>query len=223
VPCSYFQVDFVCDLAIDKLGPAGSNIFYHAQDRFISGDNGGCQPFTPGQLHAGDTATIGFWANNNGQALLKSLNGGSTATGMATWLSSNFPNLFPTSLIGTTNQSVAAYYKGIQGVSGTPKLEAQVMAVAFAVYATDYNLAGGSYAALYGLNVRPGGIAADLVSPGSSGSVLNIAASTPVTIMTLLIDADALATNGTLFSGDNVRRGKAITIFSTINSKGDIT
>jgi hypothetical protein len=41
VPKCYFQVDFVCGYAIDKFGPAGSNIFYSAQDRLISADNGG--------------------------------------------------------------------------------------------------------------------------------------------------------------------------------------
>jgi parallel beta-helix repeat protein len=41
VPPCYFQVDFVCGYAIDHFGPAGSNIFYHAQDRLISADNGG--------------------------------------------------------------------------------------------------------------------------------------------------------------------------------------
>ena len=44
VPKCYFQVDFVCGYAIDKFGPAGSNIFYSAQDRLISADNGGTTP-----------------------------------------------------------------------------------------------------------------------------------------------------------------------------------
>ncbi len=41
VPPCYFQVDFVCGAVIDHFGPAGSNIFYSAQDRLISADNGG--------------------------------------------------------------------------------------------------------------------------------------------------------------------------------------
>ncbi len=41
VPNSNFQVDFVCGDVITTFGPAGSNNFYHAQGRFISGDNGG--------------------------------------------------------------------------------------------------------------------------------------------------------------------------------------
>ncbi len=44
VPQCNFQVDFVCGLPIDKFGPAGSNIFYHSQDRYFDSDNGGCNP-----------------------------------------------------------------------------------------------------------------------------------------------------------------------------------
>jgi Ca2+-binding RTX toxin-like protein len=41
VPDSYFQIDFVRGPAIDRLGPAGSNIFYTPQGRLIDADNGG--------------------------------------------------------------------------------------------------------------------------------------------------------------------------------------
>ncbi len=50
IPCSYYQIDFVCGAAIGQLepnqnndayGPDSANILYHAQDRFTSGDNGG--------------------------------------------------------------------------------------------------------------------------------------------------------------------------------------
>src|ERR1019366_9057012 len=50
LPDNFYQVDFICGPAIDKLGPAGSNILYHAQDRFISGDNGGTNTFAPTTL-----------------------------------------------------------------------------------------------------------------------------------------------------------------------------
>jgi hypothetical protein len=40
-PHSYFQVDFVTGFAIDRFGPAGSNITYSAQSRLASADNGG--------------------------------------------------------------------------------------------------------------------------------------------------------------------------------------
>ncbi len=40
VPATYFQVDFVCGLAIDQFGPENSNVFYSAQGRLFSADNG---------------------------------------------------------------------------------------------------------------------------------------------------------------------------------------
>jgi len=47
-----------------------------------------CLPGTP--LSHGDTATIGFWNNKNGQALINSLNGGPNSPALATWLATNF-------------------------------------------------------------------------------------------------------------------------------------
>ena len=47
IPDSYYQVDFVCGSAIDTFGPAGSNIFYSAQNRLYSSDNGGTQAVLP--------------------------------------------------------------------------------------------------------------------------------------------------------------------------------
>ena len=64
IPDSYFQVDFVCGYAIDRFGPADSNIFYTPQGRLISADNGGTQAYI-----AGSSSLTGFVyadANNNG-------------------------------------------------------------------------------------------------------------------------------------------------------------
>ena len=65
-----------------------------------------------GALGKGDTATIGFWHNKNGQALIDSLNGGPTATNLANWLASQFPYLYGASsannMTGKTNADVAA-------------------------------------------------------------------------------------------------------------------
>lgn len=63
-PHSFFQVDFVTGLAIDKLGPSGSNIFYSNQGRLISADNGGTHAVrtSPASL----SGTVYHDANNNG-------------------------------------------------------------------------------------------------------------------------------------------------------------
>ena len=44
IPDGYYQIDFVCGPAINHLGPAGSNIFYSAEGRLLSADNGGTAP-----------------------------------------------------------------------------------------------------------------------------------------------------------------------------------
>ncbi len=63
-PHSFFQVDFVSGYAIDKLGPASSNIFYSNQNRLFSADNGGTHAVrtAPASL----SGTVYLDANNNG-------------------------------------------------------------------------------------------------------------------------------------------------------------
>ena len=64
-PHSYFQVDFVGGYAIDRLGPANSNIFYSAQNRLFSADN--CRHArTSWRRPASLTGTVYRDANNNG-------------------------------------------------------------------------------------------------------------------------------------------------------------
>ena len=44
IPLCNYQIDFVCGPAINTFGPAGSNVFYHPQNRIFDSSNGGCQP-----------------------------------------------------------------------------------------------------------------------------------------------------------------------------------
>ena len=95
IPNCYYQIDFVCDQAIDHFGPAGSNIFYSAQNRLFSADNDGTTACTTTQgISTGDFAAPSFWSGTNGQTLIKSFNGSSTSTQLARWLATTFPNLF---------------------------------------------------------------------------------------------------------------------------------
>ena len=65
VPNCYFQVDFVGGLAIDRFGPAGSNILYSAQGRLISYHNGGTRPCDCDKEIVGrEGLTPGFWKNH---------------------------------------------------------------------------------------------------------------------------------------------------------------
>ena len=41
VPDNFYQIDLVAGAEIDHFGPAGGNVFYSAQSRLLSADNGG--------------------------------------------------------------------------------------------------------------------------------------------------------------------------------------
>ncbi|HUR53873.1 MAG TPA: SdrD B-like domain-containing protein [Gemmataceae bacterium] len=167
----------------------------------------------------GDTATIGFWQNKNGQALIKSLNGGSSATNLGNWLASSFPNLFGAgsyvaNTTGMTNLQVANLFKTVF-TGDSPKVEAQTMAVALAVYVTDSDLAG-TAARKYGFDVSATGTGGKLYNVGNYGSEIGLTDNTSYTVMALLQQADAQAGLGTF------DRNAFNNIFSDINETGDI-
>jgi len=184
------------------------------------------------QLKAGMTATIGFWHNKNGQALIKSLNGGPTATDLGNWLATNFPNLWgaqagPNNLAGKTNAQVAAFYLTKFTVKGQ-KLEAQILAVAFASYVTNNTLAG-TAAVKYGFKVDSlGGTANATINIGSGGAAFGVANNSTLTVWQILKATDTLSAGGSgasqfdAYNGNQTLRNKANTIFSFINERGDI-
>src|SRR5438874_9212024 len=82
--------------------------------------NFGLEPAAGDALHRGQTAGIGFWNNKNGQALIKSLSGG-TGTQLGGWLAATFPNMFGAAghdLTGGTNATVAAYFQTLFATKG---------------------------------------------------------------------------------------------------------
>jgi hypothetical protein len=131
------------------------------------------------------TASIGFWANKNGEALIESLNGGPNSTQLGNWLAATFPNMYGEdalydaasgddqgmNLAGKTNAEIADIYRYLHKrnkktsvAGGPPKVDAQVLAVALATYVTSETLAGGAYAADYGFATSADGIAYDTFS-----------------------------------------------------------
>ena len=171
-----------------------------------------------GPIGSGDTATIGFWHNKNGQALILALNGGPNATALATYLTTAYPNLFPKALIGTTNASVAAYYLTLFNQTG-PKLAAQIMDTALSTYVTNSTLAG-TVAASYGFNVSPTGTATrTFVDTSGGAALLGLTEGTAYTIADYLNAANANAVNGVVLTGGV---GTVESLFNAINSKGDI-
>jgi hypothetical protein len=166
-------------------------------------------------LGGGDTATIGFWHNKNGQALILSA---PNSPALGNWLSSTFPCMYGT-LAGKNNAAIAALFLTDFNVKGA-KAYAQVLGGAFACYFTSSTLAGNG-AAQYGFNVTPGGTGAKTFNVGSLGTTIGLQNNTSYTVLQILQAANASAncSNGTfnsaVFNALN-------TIFDGINSTGDI-
>lgn len=187
---------------------------------------------------SGDTATIGFWQNKHGQALIRQ--GG---IALANWLSNNFGNVFGDMFVGGDGNDVASFYRDqlfrqkSQKSAGPAKADAQFMAVALATYFTSSNLAG-NVASAYGFNVTDTGIGTKLVNIGDNGTAFSISNGTDLTIMQLLLATDNLTNQPESLSGsariydlngdgeideyEAVLRTQANDVFSTINELGDI-
>ena len=185
-------------------------------------------------LQEGQTATIGFWNNKRGQALIKSLNGGPCSTQLGNWLAFNFPHMYgalagPHNLAGKMNFQIASYFKQLFRVHGM-KIDAQAMAVALACYVTNANLAG-SVAASYGFAVSAVGTGAATFNVGDAGEALGVANGSVLSIMTIMQKTDDHARRGILWDlnangwigyGEHIMRCLANDLFTDINETGDI-
>ena len=194
--------------------------------------------FAPGgTVDTGDAATIGYWQNNNGQALIKSLNGSASSTALAFWLASTYPNLYGSaagnlSMLhgnGTplTNTEVAANYVTYFFNGSNPKTNAQVLAVALATYSTATSLSGtNTVAAAKGFNVSLNGTGTHTYNVGSNGSAFGVANNTVLMVFQLLAYTNSRSTAGVLYAKDGVNAAtnivKANTVYDGINNQGDI-
>jgi hypothetical protein len=169
--------------------------------------NFGEQPAAGSAVSKGQAATMGFWQNKNGQALI-----GKFAS-IGNWLADTMPQTFG-SLAGSTPQQVATLYQ--QKFVLTDKLDAQVMATALNVYATDVSL-GGSAAASYGFAVSAYGLGDSAWNVGSDGAAYNVANNSTLTVMQILQDWDQQANK----TSKSIRQ-LALDVFGGINAKGGI-
>ncbi len=166
-------------------------------------------PPPPPPFRRGDTATIGFWHNKNGQALIKSL---PNSPALGNWLAGNFPCLYG-GLAGKSNNDVANLFLQYFNVKGQ-KTHAQTLGVALATYVTDSDLAG-NVAGNYGFNVSSSGTGAKLYNVGSLGTTLGLQNNSSYTVFQLLQAANANCPfSPAVFNALNV-------IFSDINETGD--
>jgi hypothetical protein len=216
----------------DAVGTAGGSL--SGTDQFSVplgvGVNGlnynfGERPTATGPVQKGQVAGIGFWNNKSGQALIKAFNGG-TGTQLADWLAATMPNTFgvhagANNLTGKSNAAVAALFQQDFVMKGV-KLDAQVLATALSVYATNATLDSTKVAAQYGFTVGGDGLGAATVNVGASGDAFGVANNTTMTVMDLLLATDAQAVNGVLYGGNTTKRNEANDIFSAINQAGGL-
>jgi hypothetical protein len=224
-PAGYLQ-------GIDSVGTAGGSLaatdqFFVALGVQVNGlnYNYGEQPAAGGSVHRGQTAGIGFWNNKNGQALIKALNGGA-GTQLGDWLAATLPNTFgrnagSNNLAGKSNSYIAALFQSDFLLKGV-KLDAQVLATALSVYATNATLDATQVAASYGFTVSGDGAGTATANVGSAGDAFGVANNTTMTLMDLLLAADTQAINGVLYNGNAARRKEANDIFSAVNQAGGI-
>jgi hypothetical protein len=187
--------------------------------------NHGEQPVASGLSQQGQTAGIGFWNNENGQALIKDINDG-TGTKLGDWLATTLPHMFgilsaSNNLVSENNTYIVSFLQS-RFVQQDQKLDAQVLATVFAVYVTDGTLDNTGVGTQYGFTVGGNGVATATYNVGTNGAAFGAADNTVMTVMDLLLATDAQAVNGVLYGGGTTKRNKANTVFSAINTAGGI-
>ena len=78
------------------------------------------------------------------------------------------------------------------------------------------SLSGGTF------TVSGTGLGTDTVNVGSNGDAFGVANNSTLTLLDLLLAADAQAVNGVLYNGNATKRNEANTVFSAVNQAGGI-
>jgi uncharacterized repeat protein (TIGR01451 family) len=184
-----------------------------------------CTPPPPPSLSHGDTATIGFWANKNGQGVITCENGSANSTALGNWLASNFANLFG-SLNGKTNTQVAAAFatakSNVGGVQGNTY--AQAFAVALAMYVTSSTTGTASCVSKFGFNFGAG-TGGKTYNVGSNGAAFGVPNNTTLTVLQILQIANANynSTTQLFYGGDQTLTSDLNNVLNGINQSGDIS
>jgi hypothetical protein len=188
--------------------------------------NFGEQPGGSGPVQKRQTAGIGFWNNKNGQALIPALNGGGASTQLGDWLAATLVNMYGANsgndLAGKSNAYVAALFQQDFLEQG-PKLDAQALAAALAVYATNAALDPTQVAASHGFTVSGYGVGTATVNVGSNGDAFGVANNTTMTVMDLLLATDSQAVKGLLYKGNTAKRNEANAVYSALNQAGSVS
>jgi probable HAF family extracellular repeat protein len=180
-------------------------------------------PATAG-VQDGQTEEARFWQGGDGQALIRSFNGGPGAMALSSWLATNFGNLYGAgagahNLTGQTNAQVAAFVQGLFA-EHHDNPEVQVLATALNVYATTESL-GGDQARAYGFLVTAEGLGASSFNVGHAGAAFEVADGTSLSVYQLLHALNRQAINGVLYNGDRKLEDLAENLFEQVNRTGD--
>jgi hypothetical protein len=169
----------------------------------------------------GDTATIGFWHNKNGQATILCLNGSPNSTALATFLASHYPHLFGASAVvppwvnmtGQTNAQVAQDFLNFFDQKGA-KFQAQALGAALAAYVTSTGTNPGGCGGQFGFKFSAGGSGGHtfIISNSADATALGLTVGVPYTLDQILAAADAHPT----------AVGAINDVFDAINQAGDI-
>jgi hypothetical protein len=170
-------------------------------------------------VQSGQAASIHFWANKSGQALLKSFGTTAQSQTLGQWLAATCPNMWG-NLGNDTNGQVAAFYLGLFTNSAT-KLDAEVLATALNVFATTSSL-GGTAATKYGFTVTAAGLGVATANVGSDGAAFGVPNNTTLTVMQILLQANTQAVSGILYKANTSLRPLALVVFDGINVAGGI-
>ncbi len=170
-------------------------------------------------LVPGQTAPVAFWMGNDGQSLVRAFDQGAGAARLGSWLADTLPNLFGPgghALAGKSNTYVAALVRRI-GRAPEPRLEAQVLAVALAAYATNEAL-GGRAGRRFGFHVSRMGVGACLCNVGTAGASFSAANGSILTVLQLLKALDSRAVQGAALTARDDLRRQACDFLDLLNS-----
>ena len=146
-------------------------------------------------------------------------------TSVANWLAATLPHMFgaqaANNLTGQSNAYVAALFQQDFLEQG-PKLDAQVLATALSVYATNATLDSTWAAANYGFVVSGDGVGAATWNVGGNGDAFGVANNTTMTVLDLLLATDSLAVDGLLYNGNSTKRNEANNVYGALNQAGGI-
>jgi hypothetical protein len=150
----------------------------------------------------GSTATIGYWHNNNGQALIKT-----QGVQLGNWLASTFPNLYgPTTgannMTGKDGNAVAAYDLTLFNGGPNGKKYNQILGVALAIYFNDPALGGAAGQAAGFAGQNTGNALYTIKASESAGAAdLGLTVGQSYTIMFIMQKINGVAVNGVLPAG----------------------